>query len=121
MPPQKNGCRLLDPARRIQSPDRMTPSPSSAQKIALYAGLSYLAFVIYGSLVPLEFRDRSWDDALQAFSRIPFLHLGIGSRADWIANILLYMPLTFIWSGIAGVVAGTGFDALERSHFFRRI
>lgn len=80
----------------------MTPSPSSAQKIGLYAGLGYLAFIIYGSLVPLEFRDRSWGDALQAFARIPFLQLGIGSRADWIANILLYMPLTFIWSGIVG-------------------
>lgn len=78
----------------------MPSTPNKTQRAYIYAGLAYLAFVIYGSLVPLDFNNRSWDDALQAFSQIPFLNLGIESRADWIANILLYIPLTYIWSDI---------------------
>ena len=66
----------------------------------VYAGLAYLAFVIYGSLVPLDFHHRSWDSAWQAFMAIPYLDLGISSRADWVANILLFIPLTFIWLGV---------------------
>lgn len=66
----------------------------------LYAGLLYLAFVIYGSLVPLDFRARPLDEAWLAFSHLPYLDLGIESRADWVANILLFIPLTFIWLGL---------------------
>ncbi|MGZ3254830.1 MAG: VanZ family protein, partial [Burkholderiaceae bacterium] len=71
-----------------------------SQKILIYAGLAYLFFVIYGSLVPLDYHYKKWDDAIQAFRHIRYLELGIESRADWIANILLYIPLTFIWSAI---------------------
>jgi VanZ family protein len=71
-----------------------------SQKILIYAGLAYLFFVIYGSLVPLDYHYKKWDEALQAFTHIRYLELGIDSRADWIANILLYIPLTFIWGAI---------------------
>lgn len=61
--------------------------------------LAYTAFVIYGSLVPLQFRPLAFVDALDAFQRIGYLSLGIGSRADWVANILLFIPLAFLWLG----------------------
>ncbi len=57
--------------------------------------LGYLFFVIYGSLVPLDFHPRPWNEAWRAFLQIRYLQLGIGSRADWVANILLFIPLTF--------------------------
>ncbi|HEY8100304.1 MAG TPA: VanZ family protein [Burkholderiaceae bacterium] len=79
----------------------MSKHPDQSQKILLYAGLAYLFFVVYGSLVPLDYHYKSWDDAVQAFRHIRYLELGIDSRADWIANALLYIPLTFIWSAIA--------------------
>lgn len=63
-------------------------------------GLAYLCFVIYGSLVPLSFRPMSMAAALDEFSAIAYLDLGIGSRADWVANILLFVPLTFLWTGV---------------------
>jgi VanZ family protein len=69
-------------------------------KALLYTGLSYLAFVIYGSLVPLDYHHKNWSDAVQAFAHIRYLKLGIESRADWIANALLYIPLTFIGAAI---------------------
>lgn len=73
-------------------PQHSRPSHSVMRALLVLYGL----FVIYGSLVPWVYVDRSLADALEAFSRIPFLQLGIGSRADWVANLLLFIPLTFL-------------------------
>lgn len=56
----------------------------------------YLAFVVYGSLVPFEVRDLTWEQAVAGFRGIEFLDLQVVSRADWIANIVLYVPLAFL-------------------------
>ena len=61
--------------------------------------LCYLAFVIYGSLIPFQFRPLPIAEAIDRFSHIPYLNLGIQSRADFIANILLYIPLSFFLTG----------------------
>ena len=61
--------------------------------------LCYLAFVIYGSLIPFQFRSLPIAEAIDRFYRIPYLHLGIQSRADFVANILLYIPLSFFLTG----------------------
>ena len=61
--------------------------------------VTYSLFVVYGSLVPLQFRALPWETALARFSAIPFLQLAIGSRADWVANLLLFIPLTYLWMG----------------------
>ena len=61
----------------------------------------YLIFVIYGSLVPLEFQAISRTEALRRFSEIPWLDLGIASRADWVANCLLFIPLAFLAQGVS--------------------
>lgn len=61
--------------------------------------LGYLIFVVYGSLVPLRFHAHALTDAWEAFRDIRYLNLSIGSRADWVANILLFIPLAFFWSG----------------------
>jgi glycopeptide antibiotics resistance protein len=63
--------------------------------------LAYLLFVIYGSLVPLDFRPRPLAEAFTTFVEIPFLELGIGSRADWVANLLLFIPLAFLTTQLA--------------------
>ncbi|MDD5274478.1 MAG: VanZ family protein [Methylovulum sp.] len=73
-------------------------------RYAGYAALLYFLFVIYGSLVPLTYKPMPFADALNHFRAIRYLDLGIGSRADWIANILLYIPLAFL-----GVAAISGF------------
>lgn len=81
----------------------MTPS----HRTLLYTGIAYLGFVIYGSLVPLTFRPISLGDACNAFINIRYLNLGIGSRADWVANILLFVPLSFLWLGVFWPSNGT--------------
>src|SRR5690242_4187638 len=73
---------------------------SSPRGIALAC---YLALVIYGSLVPLDFHARSLAEAWQAFRNLPFLHLGVEDRADWIANGVLYAPLGFLAASVFGI------------------
>lgn len=78
---------------------RSTESSDNPRSVLWLAALVYTTFVIYGSLVPLKFHALPWDDALARFGAIPFLRLGIGSRADWVANLLLFIPLTYLWMG----------------------
>lgn len=117
----------------------------------LAAALAYAAFVVYGSLVPLQFQAMPFDEALQRFRGLQWPDLGsgssmgwaasmlwsaplvlmslgmlwrrysvlrllftivfvliaavafsirIGSPADWVTNILLYVPLAFLWLGV---------------------
>ncbi|MHB1186291.1 VanZ family protein [Thiobacillus sp.] len=84
----------------------MSRNESNSRSLLWLAALAYTAFVIYGSLVPLEFRALSWDEAVARFGAMPFLKLGIGSRADWVANLLLFIPLTFLWMGALAAGAG---------------
>jgi VanZ family protein len=70
-----------------------------SRKIYFFAGLAYLAFVVYGSLLPLDFRPRPLEVALRDFYHIRYLRLDADSRADWVANILLYIPLAYLWLG----------------------
>lgn len=86
--------------------NRGIDSVSIPRGLLWLVALIYTAFVIYGSLVPLEFRALPWDEAVAQFGVIPFLKLGIGSRADWVANLLLFIPLTFMWMG--ALTAGGG-------------
>ena len=78
----------------------MVAAASSNRGWLLLAALIWTAFCIYGSLVPLNYRPLAWDVALQRFEDIRYLQLGMGSRADWVANILLFIPLGFLWIGV---------------------
>lgn len=58
--------------------------------------LSYIFFVVYGSLVPLQYKSLPLDEAWAAMQHIPFLKLGVASRADWVANGVLFVPVAFL-------------------------
>ena len=58
--------------------------------------LAYVVFVVYGSLVPLDFHHKPLDVAWAAFQDMPFLQLGLKARADWVANGVLYFPVGFL-------------------------
>jgi VanZ family protein len=73
------------------------PRPRTEAGPALRLGwLAYVAFVVYGSLVPLDFQPRPWDEAWRLFQHIRLLDVGAQGRADWIANGVLYLPLAFL-------------------------
>ncbi|MBK9363228.1 MAG: VanZ family protein [Rubrivivax sp.] len=80
----------------------MTPAPPSPQGRWRW-WLAYAAFVVYGSLVPLDWQPLPLAEAWQRFQAIPFLQLGVESRADWVANGVLYVPL-----GVLGARALAG-------------
>lgn len=73
-----------------------TPAHQDFYKKAVLLFLAYLAFVVYGSLVPLELRPHSLSQAVEKFTHIPWLNLGPEKRADWVANAVLYLPLAFL-------------------------
>jgi VanZ family protein len=84
---------MVGPGRSGPAPGRPTPeTPVRAGRYLAWTAL-YLAFVIYGSLIPFRFRALPFADAWRQFLDIPFLTLGLAHRADWVANILLYVPL----------------------------
>jgi len=62
--------------------------------LVIYCGLT-----VYGSLVPLKFRHVPFEQAARRFRTMPYLHLSIHSRADLVANLLLFIPLTFLAMG----------------------
>ncbi len=66
------------------------------RRTLLLVWLAYLAFVVYGSLVPLDYQPRPWDEAWRLFQHIRLLDVGAQGRADWIANGVLYLPLAFL-------------------------
>jgi VanZ family protein len=71
--------------------------PAASPRQHALIALLWALFVAYGSLVPLDFSPRP--DAWQAFMATPWLSLGVGSRADWVANILLYLVLAHFATG----------------------
>jgi len=61
--------------------------------------LAFMAFVIYGSLVPLSFQAYSWSEGCSRFAAAFSKPVAIQQRSDWLANILLFIPLGFIAMG----------------------
>lgn len=89
----------------------MSPSTSSAGS-GLRLGpfcLAWTVFVIYGSLVPLDFHPLPWAVAWQRLVDAPMLKLGVESRADWVANGVLYLPVGFLATAVLqGAAAHNG-------------
>ena len=56
----------------------------------------YLLFIVYGSLLPFEPNALAFEASWSNFQRIPLLQLGVGNRADLVANLLLYVPFGFL-------------------------
>jgi VanZ family protein len=58
--------------------------------------IGYAVLVVYGSLVPFQYRPVPWDEAIERFRHLPYLQLGIQSRSDWVANLLLFIPQAWL-------------------------
>ena len=72
------------------------------QRTLFAAFAAYLTFVVYGSLIPFDLRLHDLDQAVDHFTQIPWLKLGAASRADWVANLVLYVPLAFLGCSALG-------------------
>ena len=74
----------------------MNNNSTPRSDLSLLLWLAYVLFVVYGSLVPLQYKALPLNEAWAAFQNIPFLQLGVESRADWVANGVLYVPVAFL-------------------------
>ena len=72
----------VSPKHLKQKPDAGSLNISSARFSILALAVAYTLFVIYGSLVPLNFQHHSLQEASKAFKNIRYLNLGIGSHED---------------------------------------
>jgi VanZ family protein len=113
-----SGHPAADPARVPWSPQR---GDTPVGRAYLWLTLLYAAFIIYGSLVPLHFHEKALPAAWGEFmDRISPEALVI-SRSDFVANILLGVPLGFFgmgfltrenarghpWAAAIAIIAGT--------------
>ena len=77
----------------------MTGAAYRYRPFLLVLGLLYAASIVYGSLIPFQVRPMTWEAAWAGFWAMPYLDLGAASRADWVANLILYVPLSFLLLG----------------------
>lgn len=87
---------------QIESTSQRTGGPDLRLTHRLLAWLGYIAFIVYGSLVPLDFHPLPLEQAWATFQNLPMLQLGIESRADWVANGVLYFPAGFLTVALFG-------------------
>jgi len=65
--------------------------------------IAFGLFVIYGSLVPLRVQAVEIDEARTRFAAAMLRPTSLHSRSDWIANVLLFIPLAFFAAGALAV------------------
>ncbi len=93
-----------------------------------WLGLLVALFIVYGSLVPFEYRAAPLDQGIAQFIHIKWLNIQVGGRADWVANLVLYLPFGFfvcgalskrslllamLVTGILGAVLAAGVEFLQ--------
>ncbi|MEZ6139607.1 MAG: VanZ family protein [Zavarzinella sp.] len=61
-----------------------------------FASIAFALFIVYGSLVPFEAISLSFSTARIQFAEAMRTTFSFESRSDWVANILLYIPLGFV-------------------------
>lgn len=86
----------------------MPLSRALAPQNAARAAILYAVAIAYLSLIPFDFRPFPLEDAWRIFRQVPNLKLGILNRADWVANLLAYIPLGFL---VTAALPGRGFRA----------
>jgi VanZ family protein len=64
-----------------------------------WLALGFLAFAVYGSLVPLDFRPLAIGEASARYWTAWQVPIRVESRSDWLSNILLFIPLGFLLAG----------------------
>ena len=62
------------------------------------AALGYLGVVVYLTLLPFQFADLSVAEAWEAYRRLEFAAPTQRARQQWVANVLMFLPLGFFWA-----------------------
>lgn len=84
----------LSAASKLPSAIRENNKPRTLRFTGLF--VAYLAFVIYGSLVPLTYQPLAWSQAMERFTALRWFPVAAVSRTDFATNFILLIPLAFL-------------------------
>jgi glycopeptide antibiotics resistance protein len=59
----------------------------------------FMAFAVYGGLVPFDFKRLAIHDAVAQFAAIPYVPVTQASKSDLLTNVLLFVPIGFFLLG----------------------
>jgi len=75
---------------------------SSVRFAFTLVGLLLIPLLVYASILPLVYVPLDWQKAVSSWKSTPWYNLGVVKRADWIANALVVIPISFLLSGACG-------------------
>jgi glycopeptide antibiotics resistance protein len=84
-----------------QSFDEVQAIPRGWRRYFLALLLGFVFLAVYGSLVPLRPAVMDWPTAADRFQTILQQPLSMASRSDWATNLLLFVPIGFLGTGLA--------------------
>jgi len=89
-------------------------SPISAPRRGHFLcwAIGFTLFALYGSLVPLRPQPLSFQEAVERYRAVVTSPLTFEDRSDWVSNILLFMPIGFLWMAAICASGRRGFRAL---------
>ncbi|MFN3983844.1 MAG: VanZ family protein [Rhodocyclaceae bacterium] len=90
----------------------MTPldtvrAPARGSRLGLAACL-FAAFLVYLNLIPFEFRLLDPDVWMERARNMRWLRLSLRGRADWVANLFMFVPFGLLLAEALGRRAGAG-------------
>jgi VanZ family protein len=78
------------------------PLPIPNRRLYAWLALAFVGFVVYASWMPFNFHLLPADQAVALFREVLAGPLGVPSRSDWVANVLLMVPVSFLLAGALG-------------------
>jgi len=86
------------------------PLARRARVVFRIGTIVWLAYLVYGSLMPFDFAGTSFEQAWRTFWHSPYLLESQWSHSDMVTNIVAFVPLTFLamggWSANAAGARG---------------
>ncbi len=111
-------CLVAKDKKLMSKPANYDSTAPPPRRFHLLIGaVGFLVFAVYGSLVPLQYRALALDDAIEQFRKVPYLRLDLSARADWVSNILLFVPLGFLCLGVWAVDRRNNYLAIFKMAF----
>jgi VanZ family protein len=82
------------------------PRPYLGTRTFALLTLAFLFITVYGSLVPFVVKPLSWEEGVARWHEVCAKPLGMNSRTDFVTNVLLFIPLSFLLVGTLAVDRG---------------
>jgi len=99
-----------DGGRDTDTSSDWRPVTSRARAAFRIGAVVWLGYLVYGSLMPFDFVDTSFEQAWRTFWHSPYLLESQWSHSDMVTNIVAFVPLTFLamggWSANAAGARG---------------